>query len=144
MIYCMRVKFSDHWRPLILTFQALLDHPLFNQLFYKINYFNVRHKIFLPFFAQFLVKHMTSQGAQRSSHFVLLNTQHKYLCMQTYSEPINSICPPSSPISLIPTDTHAHKVFSNLHAPIWEKHTSEKEEGWIRLLGITVAWKAHR
>lgn len=46
------------------------------------------------------------------SRSVLLNTQHKYLYMQTHSELINSVCPPSSPISLIHTDTHAHKVFA--------------------------------
>lgn len=54
-----------------------------------------------------------------SNHPMVLNTQHKYLCMQTQSELINSVCLPLSPFSIpsLPhsytyTHTHAHRAFA--------------------------------
>lgn len=76
---------------------------------------------------------------------VLPSTQHKY-CTYKYRCIQNSLTL-SIPLplpSLLCTHTHAHEVFCNLHALIWGNHTSEKGEGWIRLLWITVAWKAYR
>lgn len=76
-----------------------------------------------------------------SSHLMVLNTQHKYLHIQTFSELVPTTHFLFFALRHINTSTWG---FCNLHAPKWEKHTSKKEEGWIRLLGITVAWKAQR
>lgn len=110
---------------LIISWIFIIQLLLKSEHFYCICYF-------LPSRAQ-----MASCAASRT-------TQILYLQIQPHLELINSVSPPTSPISFMHTDTHAHKVFCNLHAPIWENHTSEEGGGWIRLPWIAVAWKAYR
>lgn len=52
--------------------------------------------------------------------------QHKYLQIQTHSELINSVCPPTSAISFIPSDTHAQEVF--VHSACANMRESHKRE----------------
>lgn len=66
-----------------------------------------------------------TDSSPRSS--VLPHTQHKYLQIQTHSELINSVCPPTSPISLIHSDTHAQKVFFAICMRQYERITQARK-----------------
>lgn len=89
-------------------------------------------------------------SASPATLWYLTHNTNTYTCRHIQNSlTLSFSLPVPFPLAHTRTHTHMHtrtgtQGFCNLHAPIWERHTSEKEEGWIRLLGITVAWKAHR
>lgn len=149
------IRFTDQRVPLILMFQTFsssgvywtkVETILFHFILFVQRTFKAPRILFtclLPFLPLCLpcTNNFAMWTASAATPWYLTHNTNTYT-----SRRFQKSCLPLSPF-LYFTLTHIHtstRGFCNLHAPIWERHTSEKEGGWIRLLGITVAWKAHR